>query len=279
MPPIKIQATFPNTIPNKSPAFSGTTEIYALKSSNKLTDDADLDDQLNFHKTSKYYSSCSEENSEDFEFNETDTDEISSDDNSEFEYVSYSDDDVDTESVDDSESYENITPDHNSDALLQEKIPFWFNNETEDHVKVILEIFSEKFITKNEFSRSSQPFVGCVKRYIKTCCSGLFQTFDQISIKNNQKMEANKPMCDIREVYCFTTWDNDGLPSDFFQLDFHGQKESICDSSFVYSSSLECKEVTYANLPWNFAPYSPFFKSKQVTFPSPSLVGAFDKYL
>ena len=302
MPPIQVPA-----ISNKkdnSQHFSGTEKL-PIKLSNKLNDDGDLYQQvLNSEKSSKNHSNFFEqENFEESDFftNASSEDDLSSDDNSEFEYVSYSDD-TDKESVDDEpETYENESlNDSVADKIVEQDFPFWFNNESEDHVKLIMEIYTEKFIAKNEFSRSSQPFIGCVKRYIKTCCSALFQTFDQISIKNNQRMDADKAMCDIREVYCFTTWNEDGLPSYFFQLDsewishwvakfsyselqpsylycfpdFHGQKESISDSIFAYSSSLVCKDVTYANLPWNATPYSNFIKPKQNVF-LPFLIDSF----
>ena len=236
----------------------------------------------NSSKNYSYYFSGS-----DNEFEFVPNDESSSEDgdvNSDFEFINYEQSDCDVDLSD----YESVTPELNCQSQPV-KLPFWYQNEAEDHIKLILQLYTDKLITKGEFSRSSQPFIGCIKRYATQTCSRVFQTFDQVFIKNNQRMSHHKPMPEIREVYLITKWDNDGLPYEFFELkaeglsfwankflysdvqasylyclpDFYGQKDTIGATTFNYSSSLEFKEVRYSNLPWDTTPYSKYIKPKQ----------------
>lgn len=245
--------------------------------------DGDVACTENSSKNYSYYFSGSDNEFEFIPNNESSDDDI----NSDLEFVNYEQSDCDVDLSD----YEGAASEFNSQSQCQSvnQLPFWYQNEAEDHIKIIMQLYTDKLITKREFSRSSQPFIGCIKRYATQSCSRVFQTFDQVSIRNNQRMPPHKPMPDIREVYLITKWDNDGLPYEFFELnsegasfwsnkfrysdtlpsylyclpDFYDQQDTINATCFVYSSSLEFKEVGYSNMPWDSSPYSKYIKARQ----------------
>jgi len=274
-------ATSPVSTTNTS--INSNSEDFNSSSSSDDCDDDISDDQVscteNSSKNYSYYFSGS-----DNEFEYVPNNESSDDDaNSELEFVTYEQSDCDVDLSD----YESVTAETNCQSQLP-KLPFWYENEAEDHIKIIIQLYTDALITKREFSRSSQPFIGCIKRYATQSCSRVFQTFDQVFIRNNQRMPHHKPMPEIREVYLITKWDNDGIPYEFFELnpeglsfwankfrysdvqpsylyclpDFYGQRDTISATTFVYSSSSEFKEVNYSNLPWDSTPYSKYIKPK-----------------
>ena len=280
------------TSPVSTLSTNSLTKLEEEDNSSSSSDDYDNGsegDQVacseNSSKNYSYYFSGSDNEFEFIPNNDSSDDDI----NSDFEFVNYEQSDCDVDLSD----YEGATSEFNSQPQYQSqtasKLPFWYQNEAEDHIKLIMKLYTDKLITKREFSRSSQPFIGCIKRYATQACSRVFQTFDQVSIRNNQRMPPHKPMPDIREVYLITKWDNDGLPYEFFELnsdgvsfwstkfrysdalpsylyclpDFYDQQDTINATSFIYSSSLEFKEVGYSNMPWDSSPYSKYVKPRQ----------------
>ena len=145
-------------------------------------------------------------------------------------------------------------------------------------------------IQKEEFKRSHQPFVGSITRCNVTC-GDIFQTFDEVEICNNQRLSPESKMPVIRTVFLLSSWDEDGIPIALCKLegerinpwyskvldeeksylyclpDWHNQGE-VSTTKFVYSTSQSYRPVTYANLPWDRAPFSPciFRKNSNPSF-------------
>mmetsp|Transcript_34543 Transcript_34543/g.59214 ORF Transcript_34543/g.59214 Transcript_34543/m.59214 type:complete len:328 (+) Transcript_34543:46-1029(+) len=208
---------------------------------------------------------------------------LDSDTESEFEYVSCSESTFD--------SFDNCYDDEN--ILEKENCscdPFWFNNEEPEHIEVIFDEYTNNLISSDEFMRSVQPFVGRIERVNASSDSSVFQTFDRVTIGNCQRVPYDKALPIIREEYCLTTWDCDGIPCKILkltpkQINFWSNK--LCDtpSSFLYrkpdftqlkeakdskfqlSSSCHFEELTYSGLP-NTGAFSPFVRSSSFSLPS-----------
>lgn len=162
------------------------------------------------------------------------------------------------------------------------ELPFWYENEDEEHICCIFEAYSNALIQPHELqNRSSQPFIGRIERFIARCDSESFQTFDCVTICNCQRMPMhNLTLPVMRTDYCVTTYNSDGIPCCINKLtkqqegywrsrvmgcpssylycepDWHNQG-TVQETEFYYSSSPNENDVTYHGLPpmGNFAPF------------------------
>ena len=197
-------------------------------------------------------------------------DSLLDDSDEDFEHCAYSDEESD-------EEFEDLLP------VICNQLPFWFGNEEEEQIQSILECYSTVLICPDEFMRSVQPFVGRVKRVNVSTSKHVFQTLDRVTISNCQRMPADKPVLPtIREEYCCTTWDADGIPSitsltsseveevlHYFENEddvavsyLYGQPDwhylgQVSETEFHYSCSSSERDVIYFGLPspGNFAPF------------------------
>ena len=146
-------------------------------------------------------------------------------------------------------------------------------------MKAIFKKFTKELIKKDEFQRSHQPFIGSITRTNVTC-GDIFQTFDEVEICNNQRLPPGSKMPSIRTVFLLSSWDEDGIPIALCRLegeristwhskiiedeksylfcfpDWHHQGD-VATTRFVYRTSQIYQPGTYANLPWDKAPFSP----------------------
>jgi len=214
----------------------------------------------------------------------TSIENILSDDDSEFEYVTSEDYSIE----DISEEEENLL----APANYPLPPPFWFANEDEDHICYIMNRYSATLILpRDRKNRSEQPFISRIKRTNVSTDPDDFQTLDYVTIANCQRMPiSNLILPDITAFYCLTTWSiDDGIPIRITKLD--GKQTSywlqkltcenyICTPSFLYCCpdwnylvshreatatdaeyhyyvSSEYNENTYHGLPCpgNYAPY------------------------
>ena len=108
----------------------------------------------------------------------------------------------------------------NDDEMDEKNIetPFWYANEDFDHIREIFAVYQMKLI-KEEKTRSSQLFVGQITRLDATCGQD-FQTFDEVSIFNEQ-IGSDSPLIPfVKKIFVVTTWDrSDGLPLHLFIVD------------------------------------------------------------
>jgi len=191
------------------------------------------------------------------------------------------------ERVEDDESYDDNLDqdDNNSQSATDDKqpteLPFWYTNEDSAHIEAIFKKYLERLVPQTEYlSRSVQPFIGRIARQVSaSSTSFVFQTLDEVELCNNQRLVTpNSPLPLIRTIHVVTSWDQDGIPTDFFILDspeiLNYWEQNLADvpcsylyclpdwfnqsthhTRFIYSSSCDRNIVSYANLPWERTAY------------------------
>lgn len=154
--------------------------------------------------------------------------------------------------------------------------PFWYGHEEMKQVEQIIEQYHKALVRKEAFGcRSMRAFVGRVKR--TRIPAQVFQTYDIVTLYNNQRMKPGEPMPEVTVHFVLTLWDaDDGIPSKITTLTecqksfWMDQSQTIHDapsylyckpnfftgeSMFSFFSSCEESDVSYAHIPWDETPF------------------------
>jgi len=162
------------------------------------------------------------------------------------------------------------------------ELPFWYFNETDDHLALIVVQYSRQVLEKPKYicdARRLPEFIGCIKRtpVQSPYHQSLFYTLDKIDVYQRDLRPCGSYATKLNSTFVISSWDGDGIPRVIEKL----KPDKLCcwrakiitdyPVSFIYSlpvfgSMTEFKyflededhEVGYACQPWNYTAYLPY---------------------
>jgi len=196
-------------------------------------------------------------------------------DTNDFDYDSLEDDSIDAlySSSEENEEYDS------GQKARSTRVPFWFSFEESGHIESIVKAYAQQLNLDQERPlggncRRLPNFVGRIQRQ-PVCTDNEFTTLDVVQIYRRDIRPVGSTVSLMEEKSLVTTWDDDGVPESFDELqdrddiDFWEQR-IIFESSFIYCMPVWCscveynyevtaeqKEVGYAKEPFNFTKYIP----------------------
>jgi len=169
-----------------------------------------------------------------------------------------------------------------SSSLLE--LPFWYRNESADHLAVIVQQYNKKLLKDEYISpckhdpRRLPHFIGRIQRTpIKIgLCQSQFHTLDKIDIYQRDIRQCGSNTTKLSTSYVISNWNDDGIPTILEVI----ETDQLCTwrrkiikrfpvsfiyclpvfqskTEFIYSVENEEHEVGYACQPWNYTAYLP----------------------
>lgn len=204
-----------------------------------------------------------------------------------FSLIDDEDDDEDFDYFEDSEEESEDGIGSSSDSIEVIETPFFFGNEEEDLVKVVIKFYFDKLnIGCESCIRRPKPFIGRITRFLvqNNNDSELFCSLDTINVCRRNLLPPDNFIFHPERVFHFlTTYDrNSGVPISSFPLKeekiLNFWKERVVgsargsflfcsplfnESGFKYHSEKSKEDVSYFGLPSN--PFLPFVQKYMST--------------